>query len=381
MTPSFSYVLLLLSFFPFRLAAAENPKLRVLPPEIAEAFCRGQFDLKALWAAKMFDVQVEGRRLQSQGHQTEISEIVLERRSRALAQELNFHGFSFGTCAPSAQGGGWVAAFPSATPLEISGTAVRVSERTGCESHLTCAWVSENRGTSKRLPDLNGLDGDSIFELPKDQTGFFTLECPSKNGIAQEFYFGPIGVPLSKFPYGEKLETAAGSDIGRVLDWINVIRLEHGLHAVSLDTAQERNIPADILNLRRTISSHGVLTDGARDLARSGRVQHSAKMLTFWKNKLAANHIQLIGENRSRGSTLSEAGFLLWASPRHRDLLLNERANILGIDIVKSRDGVFLGVLAGLAVDPKTNENSLGGPLAKSELTPETKSKLKPKKN
>ena len=364
MTLGMSTALLLFGFLPFRLIAAENPKMRVLPPEITEAFCRGQFDLKTLWAAKIFDVQVEGRRLKNQIGGREISEKLLKERSKSLALDLNFHGFSFGACPPNAQGGGWIAVFPSATPIEINGNAIRVSEKTGCKSHLTGARVAELRGPSTVLPDLNRLKNDSVFELPKDQTGFFTLECPSQDGIAQEFYFGPIGAPSSKVPYGSTLEAVGGSEINKVIEWINLIRLEHGLQALNRSSALVNNSLEAKTTLKNPKNSEELLMQAARDLTSSGRVQHSGKMLTYWKNKLAEDHIQLVGENRSRGATLSEAAFLLWASPRHRDLLLSERVNVLGIDVVTSRDGVLLGILAGMANDQKTV--ALPGVLSKS---------------
>lgn len=298
----------------FSASSTLSPNLRTVPASVAEALCNGQFDLKTFWDAKVFDVQIEGALLR-QSNPLILS--ALQTRAVELAEKQGYLGYSAGLCSKTS---GWILAFPARTPLLVDGYKIQMSEFGGCTEAIKVFWASDQSGRSRELLGKAGQ-----FSIPKVEAGFFGIECGPVNGvgIAREFYLGSSRHHSYTPPLLENI--GGGSHSAKLHKWINKVRAREGLMAVSLALD---------------------LSEAAKDLAVNQNVQHDSEALESWRKKLSQKKINLIGEDRVTGSSLEEAIFLLWASPRHRDLLLHPTVTLIGIEAAPTqRGGVFMSIL------------------------------------
>lgn len=163
----------------------------------------------------------------------------------------------------------------------------------------------------------------SIY-LGKLAEGFLSVTC-----LPKQKTLGPILWAL--IPTREVSNLVETSDFGiseqAIFDWINEKRRQVGLKSLSL--------------------ASGSLLNASRQLAvNSSTVHHDRTLLKQLKNELlTSSFLKIVGENRVRSHDLLKMKWLLWYSPRHRELLLDREASQVALSSQKQHDGSTLLVL------------------------------------
>ena len=136
--------------------------------------------------------------------------------------------------------------------------------------------------------------------------------------------YGPYFFTPEEVPFIELLNS---QDIASFNDWINTVRLQAGLNLLKDD------------NIHLQASS--------KRLAKRMTVRHDRRQLRQERKTLSEHELELLGENRVEGVSYEEMAWLLWNSPRHRNLLLNPKATHVSIgDKVKNQRSLAVLVFA-----------------------------------
>lgn len=297
--------------------------------EIARAVCSGSFfhataaqKAQLLWASKIYDAGVEFHLADEQLTATS---------ARELADSLQHPGiraFSFGEC-PQLKGKSkqsrkaWLALFPARHSAEINAKrqlAVTVDDE--------CATLSANfAGTDGRMKKLVPKNHGN-WPLPEADgvvsvtCGFDSARGPKQDNTKPEktnqnkrsrgpelWYTVPTGrgpnltVPHQNVLTGNSKIRVLSDENEALVKWINRIRGDLGLK------------PIVKLQL-----------DGQSELLQNPTQLHDRKVLQRMNQVANKKNLGLTGEDRAVGSNLTDVAWLLWNSPRHRELLMNNRA-------------------------------------------------------
>lgn len=274
---------------------------------MGEAFCKGDFSFKSMWASDFYDAQIEGVLLRDKDGK-KIAAADAEARAKELAHETFKKGYASGVCD---EGRAWAVAISSPYEIKIEKNNLNLGRYDGvCASGAKVFWVTATSGDSKKLKPASKL-----YALPKEQ-GYVSVVCNEGDRGPQEVYLAPSG----KFP-AELPESKLGviKTENDVFQWINELR-SHG---------------------HKKVIASPELDQVASRLSVRGQVSHDLKALYAEGTKLKSTGWSMIGEDRVRAKTLDEARLLLWISPLHRDLLLNGYASHVGVYLSVSED-VFL---------------------------------------
>ena len=170
------------------------------------------------------------------------------------------------------------------------------------------------------------LTDDLTARLPEAK-GYASVLCSPKIFSAsgpREWALIPVGGAKSN---ARDIAPVAGFlNEAELLAWINQKRTEERLPELKLDRE---------------------LTDAARGLLNGQTIRHDLRALNTAKTSLLKRGIEGLGENRVGGNNLAEAAGLLWISPAHRDLILNPKADMVGINVTKDDQSVFVVMLVG----------------------------------
>lgn len=285
-----------------------------------------------LWEKGISDAQIEGRLLE-QRFSVEINLSQAQRKAKSLARMRRYQGYAYGTCS---DGRAWALALPAPAPLERTGEKLAVP---ALALHETCeSWrvdyARNNGGTSVPLRSHGGT-----IDIKTLEPGVVSVSCqprkPRWQGPAQ-WYLTPIGLaPSAEVPGAESLKNGQTSEAG-LIAWINQVRSQ---------------------NQRRPLVVHADLTSEAGILAIDPSLTHNRKMLTAASTTLAGQKLRFLGENRVKGRDLHEMAWLLWYSPRHRSLLLNEEARWLGVTLRNTREGKLAVIVIGSDATTRIGKN------------------------
>jgi hypothetical protein len=291
--------------------------------EIARAVCLGDFfraaeHIKAqtLWEAKIHDAGVSFFTTDRVLDKASAQNLVRSAQSDAtqLTQAASSaRSFAFGKCPTATPEIGkksdvksWLALFSSPKQAEVTEKDLRLPRFTTCKETIV-RWISAWQGTSIKLtPDSN-----QKFQIPSDD-GLISVTCshdvkglpPAANG--PELWFSiPTGKGPSAIPPGNVADNVQAENFStQLFQWINRIR------------ALEKLKPLEKLDL-----------PGVPDLTRNRSPLHDRKLLQqVSEHARVARNYAFQGENRVVARNIADAAWLLWNSPRHRDLLLDSRA-------------------------------------------------------
>ena len=275
--------------------------------EIARAVCLGDFfratepeKARIMWDAGVYDAGVQFFTTGSSLNDTTAADVAKEHGRKGVGS------FAFGTCPDSKSGPRtWIAFFPSPVAATIVDDLLNVPAKGACEE-LMVRSVGLT-GPSQKVGNVSG----GRWKLPR-KNGIVTVTCshdaptakkPSRTG--PELWFSiPTGKgPASTVPGDEFLKDANQTqDFKRALaTWINKVRDLEGL-----TTLRQVSLP------------------DAPDLSKSATPLHDRKLMAKLR-AIARKHeeLALTGEDRVIARSLQDAAWLLWNSPRHRDLLLS----------------------------------------------------------
>ncbi len=300
---------------------------RNLSPAVNAAMCSGA-TLAPLWAAGLYDAQIEGRQLQlPYGRKWLAAD--LSKKAAALARLRHFGSYAAGTCGAGDRA--WIAAFPAPAALTRQGDHIELplaALNSRC-ADFRVDFAAAAAGQPRQLP----VSGSSLT-APAKSNGVISITCQPKAPRWQGpvlWYLLPVGSgPLPQVPALAEVAPASSPAALPIslTHWINRLRAKAGLGAVAgqraLDTAAELLVVDDTL---------------AHDRSLLTKIKGSLENQTF------------LGENRVRSADLAGMAWLLWNSPRHRSLLLDRDATSIGI-AVKTVGAEQLAVLVFTSSQP-----------------------------
>jgi hypothetical protein len=272
----------------------------VASTEIARAICLGDFfrapepeKARILWNSGIHDAGVQFFTTDAQ-----LDPTTAEKTARQNAG-AETRSFAFGSCpagksearSPST----WIAFFLAPAPVKLHDDRMEIPGGDSCASLIVRSVTA--RGPSQiidRRPD-------GSWQFPR-QDGVVTVTCSHDSAqIQRAAYKGPelwYAIPTGKGPASRVPAEKS------LITWINQVRKLENLE------------PLKSVKLRR-----------APDLSRDETPLHDRKKLREIA-VLARNQqkLSLVGEDRVIARSTEDAAWLLWNSPRHRDLLLSKDA-------------------------------------------------------
>jgi hypothetical protein len=278
-----------------------------------------QLDSKNTIALGIYDAQIDVRLIESISGAA-LTEKMLLKKSKALAAMKRYLGYTQGIC--SDQRKGWVAAIPAPGPLLRTANGFDIKNdaiKTSCKTHRF-DFAATKGGVSTRLPDSKKIQtaklGDGIVEVTC-QPAFPRWQGPIVWYLA----------PTSDTALADKPKLANSNDRVSALSlWIASIRSKEGLHPIIPNDGLQR--AAELLTIDSSVTHNRANTESMRE-----------KINT-------SDRLRVLGEIRVRGQSTEDLAWMLWHSPRHRDLLLQAEATSYGLAI-KEVGTEFLAVFLG----------------------------------
>ncbi len=282
--------------------------LRILmSTEVARAICLGDFFMapepekaKILWDAGIYDASVTFFTVDQRLDEATARKLALGAASNET------RSFSFGNCPADKNADlkktekTWLALFTAPAAAKISGSDLKIDGSSTYCTETSLRWVGTS-GPSRDLTwKLPTQDGVATFTCGHDQPGAKTSD------LGPELWFSiPTGKgPAINAPHQELLGKTTDPEKSFVF-WINSVR------------AEEKKLPLEIVDVKSGLH-------GFPDLMSKSTPFHDRNALRSLK-KLGRKKLglELTGENRVVAATLTDAAWLFWNSPRHRDLLLD----------------------------------------------------------
>jgi len=315
------------------LAKSSQPKHRKdMGSKMTSFVCNDKLrNLDGIFAAKLFDAQIEGQLLTNKfGKPVKTQD--LETAAISLAKSLHYHGYTFGACP---NGNGFTMATPAPEPL-LENKLPLGALRNHCKS-----WRVDFAQAGLYKPVSLPINGAS-YESP-ESNGLVSVTCQPKKPSwlgPKQWYMKPTGKFTTTIPNSLVLDGDKSIKI-RFVNWVNKNRGTLGLGA--LEIKQNLNISADTLSVSNSIA-------------------HNRTIIKSVASQLKENGYHFLGENRVKGKDLDQIAKLLWMSPRHRELLLNPKANLIGINIKKLNAEYLAIVVLGETQTSYAKRSSNKGP-------------------
>lgn len=285
---------------------------------------------KELWKAGVYDAQIEGQFFQRKRGK-KISLSFLRDEAYNFAKEKNHHGLVYGVC----KGGnmGYILSMPSPSAVLTDQINLNIPVYAASQ-HCSKVSLDIAPSTDGKIETISPiLPVIKLVDIPQGVLSFTCWpKAPEWQGPVLWFLM-PIGEGGNiEIPFLSVLSKKL-SNYQKITAWINKIREKASVKPVGFSTSFSKN---------------------AADLASSLSVIHDRRLLNNLSESMKKQGYLFIGENRVKGVDLHNLLKHLWVSPRHRKLLLNPKATILGLKLKRLKDEIFLvTVFAGELPKPK----------------------------
>ena len=102
------------------------------------------------------------------------------------------------------------------------------------------------------------------------------------------------------------------------------------------------------------LQSSKALEDSIARLWKTKNITHDRRIIKPVREKLSAQGLLFLGENKAMSADLNQATHLFWTSPTHRKLLLEQKATHLAVKVSKVNESFFSLIV--IAQKRKTSE-------------------------
>jgi hypothetical protein len=310
-------------------------------------FCGQSFSPEHLWKYDIFDGQIEAFTVEDL-HTRPIDEQDLWDRAKSIATVRHAGGYVAGLC-PSNRG--FIATMPAPTPLLIKNGKLLLplsKLNSECQS-WTIDYTAFAGGRSTPMEQ-----GELQKKWSSLRPGMISVSCqpPSPRWLGPKiWYFIPIKKEeLLKNPtpeFDSSLSLSQRQNHGQddlqnqLVTWIQKIRQKENLPPFQLDKAT--SAAASLLSTNLTID-------------------HDRSLLNKIKQNFENPTMSFVGENRVQGSNLKHIVWMLWNSPKHRDLLLehpkNQKTPLIGIEITTVSSEYLVTIVVAQRHAPDVAKNS-----------------------
>lgn len=311
-------VLFLLFFLLSSLAMAQHNTAPTVSPRadlstfMTKLVCDDQetLDTRKAWEAGIYDAQVAVQSLRPKVGQTVKKEDV-KKAAQVLASRNNHYGLSQGQCPNQSF---WVITSPAPKPLvppkDDTITIAAQDYRDYCDN-IRVDFAAADKGRPRTI--LTQKSVSSTTEALQVNTkllpsGVVSITCQPRYPAWQGpvlWYLVPVKEgAAADIPESEALEHE--SPIVALQQWVNAVRKKEGLPPLT--------------------DNHPRMQWLSEQLLKNSTIRHNRKLLEQAKEALKKNNARLVGENRVKAQTIQQMVWLLWHSPRHRQLILSKEA-------------------------------------------------------
>ncbi len=268
-----------------------------------------------LWQYGIYDTFINAQVIRGKGGP--LSTTAIQQYALNLAKLNNHRGLGFGHCSDQSS---WVASVPNPTPLvQRRGPILRldISSLNGFCRRVSLHFAARKGGLSKRVWSVPSYKLRGPFTHPVINPYFLpegnlSISCLPKQARSgwELLALIPLNGNIRTPPFLDAMEQEG------LMSWINRVRSYHQLPPAKTD-------------------SKALLLSSQR-LLKTGTVHHDRQQLKQEKRRLLHANMTFLGENRVMGRDKKDMAWLLWNSPRHRNLLLSEKATHLGLAFKQS---------------------------------------------
>ena len=230
-----------------------------------------------------------------------------------IAKKKKHRSYSHGICK---NGSGWIFSSPAdhrvfSQKKEVLSFNLKQAQRS-CRN-IKIDFAHGERDETRRL--YRWTPKKTLKSPIKINTAFldsgvisFTCTPLAKHEGHELWFMLPIKSPPQDPPF---ISLVSRTDISSLGLWVNALRKEFGLSPVA--------------------DNNEFLNKSSERLAKKMTVKHDRRILKQEQKALSDHQLKLLGENRVEGENARDMAWLLWNSPRHRNLVLNPNATHLSI--------------------------------------------------
>ena len=263
-------------------------------------------DRTMLWQEQIFDTASNFQSITPKKDKS-INSKHLQKAARRIAQSKNHRSYSHGICK---NGSAWI--FSGVASKAVAKFKDEVIQADLKSAVSTCKRIKVDFAPSNMIltKRLFSWHKDEEVQSPLNintrflSEGTLSITCKPRSKIEGHELWAllPIKEPSNDFP----VMSMVNSDPKSLKGWVNVIRQQKGLLELT-DKDPNLKVSSERLSKRLT-------------------VRHDRRILNKEKKRLKDLNIQLLGENRVIANDTKEMAWLLWNSPRHRNLVLHSKA-------------------------------------------------------
>lgn len=287
------------------------------------------------WQRGIYDAQIEGQLLKPHAGAT-VALAEAQNAAKSLARVRRYRGIAAGRCP---DGQLFAAATPSGRALQALGTKIvlPITElRDHCGEWRT-DYAAAGGGRATQL--FSNSSSSPEIETKTLPPGTISITCQP----AQPRWQGPVLwflYPVGAGPDAVMPDLAAPTPPASA-NQLAIIRKHLGQWINRIRNRQGQKMLLDSVDLDRE----------AELLAVDGNLTHNRLLLKHSADSLAEKKWRFVGEDRVKGYDLNELGWLLWNSPRHRNLLLSSEATGIGLAMKKLNGQFFAVIVLGINQD------------------------------
>ncbi len=266
-----------------------------------------------LWQAGIYDAQMEASWIEAE---EAIDPAELEQAAQEQAATLNHGGYAYGFCGKQHA---WILSSPASGPVlekKAGNILILNSSRLAqaCQRLDVDAAGAQSGQSRVILAGKKPQEEAMQINAGLLNAGTLSVTChppePQKRG-PELWALMPVGEwEHVELPHVDLLEA---ENFKSLRAWLQTLRKD--------------------LNLRPLQQDHALLARFAKDLLSHSSIRHPRPLIKKQAEELKKSRGHWLGENRVKGSRISEMAWLLWHSPQHRRLLLNPKANAIGLNI------------------------------------------------
>lgn len=264
------------------------------------------------WSANLYDSFIATQKLSLNKQKKKLNVKALRNYAQNYARSLSYGAFSFGICDRDYY---WISAFQADESLvELKDKVIEVNlgwSKNRCRS-VSIDYIANDASRHINLYQEQVRQKKRILKINSDflEAGTLAYTCFPRNKT-----LGPISLALLPLHLKDSWPIP-GSDMitqdnSSLMKWVNKLRKSYSLPKLKMSPA--------------------IVDEFSRPLLNSISVKHDRQLLGKLREQLSLHDIKFLGENRVIGSNAFEMAWLLWQSPRHRSLLLHDKADYLSV--------------------------------------------------
>lgn len=294
-------------------AQAQESVFRSELKALQELVCAGDTSPSPqdVWKLGLHDAQINAMR-----SNYAVGEQSLVNQTRIELQKRRHHGYAYGQCPDGNHS--WIITTPATGDLidfASDGLHVNLPLMAKACASVDIDFAAEDGGMPRNLL-RRGKAGEiaALINPHFLHPGTLSVTChPKDKKKSGPELWALAAVRGANGSDGDLPDPSTAFEMKDFYSWLQKRRSDQGLANLKIN-------PPELQAL-------------AEELSKENSLKHPRALLNERGRDLKKKKISLLGENRAAAANLSEMAWLLWNSPQHRRLILNPKANSLGLAV------------------------------------------------